>query len=183
MWDLLSKLVSEELYNTWFQKDHTVKRICLTHNDVKEEAGSVDNGLYGFDRSKGTIRDLQKLDTCVKTSDEQGQIVLPAELVEKMIQHLEAGKVEIEIDERAFLVRHSASPLWLRRVISLRLFIPEGSHSSTPLCVTSSTLLNTHSQRLIPIAHFICWEVPYKSPTIAECSLVCRRRRIRLAGA
>jgi hypothetical protein len=40
---------------------------------------------------------LQKFhETHVKTDEEHGKIVPPAALVEKMIQHLEAGKVEGE---------------------------------------------------------------------------------------
>jgi len=43
----------------------------LTHNDVKEEVGSVNNGLYVSVWSKERIRNLQKFqETCVKTSKE-----------------------------------------------------------------------------------------------------------------
>jgi hypothetical protein len=106
MWDLLCKLLSEELFFCRFQRDPQARKVTLQHDKVQAQAGSVDNSLWKFVRgSQTTERAWQILGRfwrcCIETAEERGRIVISTELARQMIGLLEAAVVEVEIDERA----------------------------------------------------------------------------------
>jgi hypothetical protein len=106
MWDLLCKLLTEELFSCRLQRDPQARKVTLHHDKVQAQAGSVDNSLWKFVRGRRTTEQAwQTLGRfwrgCIETSEERGRIAISAELVRQVTGLLEAAVVEVEIDERA----------------------------------------------------------------------------------
>lgn len=106
MWDLLCKLVTNELYFARFQRDHRARMVTIRHNDVQNELSSEDNVLWKFVRAPETPGRAWAIIglftwTCLMTRLETGSITLDRDLVSEMTTLLEAGLVEVEIDERS----------------------------------------------------------------------------------